>query len=149
METLTTLIFVALTAWTVPQAKAAKDLDHQVVDLQPWAEAMSDVCQNPRECLTLAATAYEETGMVRWAVDQKCNDGAWRRSHGMDKTCDGGKAIGAWQIWDDKGAPSLLGASPEIQASVALEKMRRRPQQWTTWAKASARAEAWLRAHPQ
>jgi len=110
----------------------------QTADLQPWISAITDVCQSRLECLQLAAIPFEETGFVPWAVDQSCNDRQWRAEHQMQRVCDGGWAIGPFQIHDQM----LLGASPEKQATEALEIMRRHPQAWTTWKRARALADS-------
>lgn len=127
-------ILAALVAWT-----------HQSPEtLKPWASAMADVCISHEECTRLAAQAFVETRFVSWAVDQSCNDAEWRRKHGRDRSCDGGLAVGPWQVQSTR----FLGASPEFQASVALEMMRHHPRLWTTWKAADAQTAWWLRAHP-
>jgi hypothetical protein len=110
--------------------------DPQIV----WAQAMGGVCVSKLECLRLAALAYEETRFAAWAVDQSCNDSEWRKTHKKDKVCDSGKAFGPWQVQDER----FRGASPEFQASVSLEMMRRYPESWTTKRKAWQRADAWV-----
>lgn len=129
-------ILVALIAWTHQSAET----------LKPWASAMADVCTSRQECVALASQAFVETRFAPEALDGRCNDRAWRAQqtswwHGA---CDGGVAQGAWQIHDDR----LRGASPEMQASVALEIMRRTPRAWTTWRAARSQAAWWLASHP-
>ena len=125
----------ALSGWTAKRT--------EVADLQPWISAMTDVCSSRQECVELAAIPFMETGFIQWAVDQSCNDAEWRRAHGKDKVCDVGWAIGPFQIHDQM----LRGASPEKQATEALEILRRRPQAWTTWTKAHQLAMRWLSTH--
>ena len=107
---------------------------------------MGDVCMSRDECVHMAALAFEESGFVPWALDQSCNDVAWRAAQvgWMRKACDIGFAFGPWQVHNSRFA----GASPEFQASVVLELMRHYPQGWTTWGRAHALAERWLRANP-
>lgn len=127
-------LLAVLLAWTRQPAE----------ELRPWADAMADVCDSPRECLRLAALAVEETAFQPWAIDGRCNDHEWRQAHQMHRACDSGRAFGPWQVWDARFA----GATPEFQASVALEMMRAHPQQWTTRRRAWRDAEAWLSIHP-
>jgi hypothetical protein len=62
----------------------------------------------------------------------------------MDRTCDGGRAVGPWQVHDAR----FLGAAPDFQAAEALAMLRQYPARWSTWARARERARAWLAAHP-
>jgi hypothetical protein len=126
------LLLAALIAWThLPAAT-----------LDPWAGAMADVCTGERECLTLAAQAFVEGGFSAPVLSGECNDAAWRaQQRGWWRhACDGGLAHGPWQLHDARAAH----ASPELQASVALETMRRHPRAWTTWRQARAQAEWWM-----
>ena len=114
--------------------------------MQPWADAMGDVCMSRDECIHMAAVAFEESGFVSWALDQSCNDSAWRAAQTgwLRKSCDLGFAFGPWQVHNSRFA----GASPGFQASVVLELIRHYPQGWTTWSRANALADRWLAAHP-
>jgi hypothetical protein len=138
----TAAILLALQTWT------AKTPERDRADLEPWASAIAGVCMTPRECTELAALAFEETGMVRYAVDEDCNDRSWRVAHHVERwgwpVCDAGTAFGPWQIHDER----LRGATPELQASVALSVLRRAPECWTTWKRARDLAARWLARHP-
>jgi hypothetical protein len=138
--TLAAYILWALTTWTSSRHIPAEQL-------QPWADAMAAVCQHTDECITLAALSFEETGYTPWAVDQSCNDEQWRnRQRGWIRAaCDGGAAFGPWQLHDSRAQ----NASPDIQASVALEFLRSRGiKQWTTWSRAQKLTAWWLQTHP-
>ena len=112
--------------------------------MQPWADAMGDVCMSRSECVHMAALAFMESGFVSWVLFQECNSQLWRAEHQMQKVCDNGYAYGPWQVHNSRFA----GASPEFQASVVLELIRHYPQGWTTWSRANALADRWLAAHP-
>ncbi len=129
----------ALRAWN-PSAPGASGK----APLDDWARAISGVCTNPAECMYLAALASEESRFVDWVVDQRCNDETWRQAHQSQRACDSGRAFGPWQVQDER----FRGTSPDFQASVVLTMFRDYPGRWATWKKASAVANAWLRAHP-
>ena len=115
-----------------------------VAELQPWADAMVDVCQSKLSCLRQASLAVQESHFAPHVVDQSCNDSVWRRTHRVDRICDGGKSYGPWQVMD----PKFQGADAAFQASVVAEMMKTRPEAWTTRAAAWNLADAWLAAHP-
>jgi hypothetical protein len=110
--------------------------------LEPWAHAIADVCASRRECILFAAQAHVESRFLPWVLDQRCNDPAWREAQRgwVRKSCDAGRAFGPWQVQDDR----FRGASPEFQASVALEMMRAHPELWTTSKAAQSHADWWL-----
>jgi hypothetical protein len=114
------------------------------VELEPWADAMADVCQSKVECTRLAALAVLESRFAPWVVDGSCNDTAWRQAHQMQKVCDGGKAQGAWQMQD----VPFAGAGAARQASAALFLMRSHPGQWATQRAAWKLADGWMAGHP-
>lgn len=130
--TLYQLILAALLVWTKQPAEA----------LEPWAGAMSVVCTSERECLLLAAQAFVEGGFTTPVLSGDCERAEWRAAqHGWWRhACDGGLAHGPWQLHD----PRAAHASPELQASVALETLRRSPRAWTTWREARAQVAWWL-----
>ena len=116
-------------------------------ELEPWADAMAGVCQGKRGCLREAATAVLESAFAPWVVDGSCQDPAWRRAHPRLPTCDGGRAVGPWQVHDAPSHPSLVGATPALQASGVWEMMQRHPESWATHKRAWALADAWLAGH--
>jgi hypothetical protein len=125
------LLLRALLAWHVSP---------EVADT--YAHAMADVCASRGECLRLASLAHLESAhFAPWVLDFRCNDAEWRHQQGgwIARSCDSGAAFGAWQIHD----PRLLGASPGVQASVALYHMRAHPRVWTTWTAAKSHAAWW------
>lgn len=132
---MTEYLLAALIAWTGQSPEA----------LRPWAEAMAAVCTSRVECIELAAQAQVETRFMPWVLDGSCNNPAWRISRrGWERNaCDGGLAYGPWQMHEER----LRGATPELQASVALETMRRAPGLWTTRKAARSHAAWWLRTH--
>jgi len=111
----------------------------------PWVAALAPLCDTREECLHVAALAVEETYFVSWVLDYSCNDAAWRRRMGRDKSCDEGRAVGPWQLLDMHG---LIGAAPSDHATFAVIFYRRSPRLWTTWRAADARAKHWLAHHP-
>lgn len=106
-----------------------------------WATAIAGVCTTRRECLELAAIASLESRFAPYVLDFSCNDERWRhRAAWSWHLCDDGKAYGAFQIQDS----SLLYASHELQASVALSILRTSPLRWSVWAKARALVDRWM-----
>jgi hypothetical protein len=125
-----------LVAWTGQPAEL----------LHPWALAIAGVCADRDECDMLASLGQVETRWLPWVLDGSCNSEAWRRAHRKDKVCDGGFAVGPWQLHETRGGAILRGAGPEAQAYEAVRRLRRRPEAWTTWRAAQAQA-AWWRLH--
>lgn len=132
--TFAALVLKALVLWT--SGSRAHPTEEA---LRPWADAMASVCMTERQCLEMAAVAVEETHFAAWAVDQSCNDAAWRARNQVHRVCDSGKAFGPWQVQDER----FRGASPEFQASVVAERLHRNPRAWTTWDAAQKRAASW------
>ena len=132
---LATYLLVALMTWTGKPAET----------LQPWSDAMAAVCDSKEECTLLAAQAFVESRFEPWVIDQSCNHREWRETHRgwLKKACDGGNAVGVWQIHDVR----LLGASPQEQAAEAVDWLRKRPHAWTTWRAARSHAAWWLSGH--
>lgn len=128
------IILAALVHWTSGRIPAET--------LEPWASAMVDACTSERECIQLAALAFEETGFSAPAIDGRCNDPAWRAAQRgwWRGSCDGGLAWGPWQLHD----AAAIGASPNEQALIAVAFLRQSPRAWTTWDRARALADRWL-----
>lgn len=106
--------------------------------LRPWANAIASAAPNRADAIWLASQASVETKFVAYVLDFKCNTEPGNYPMG---DCDRGVAVGPWQMHDKK----MLHASPVDQAERAIEWMRRRPRQWSTWRAARAQADAWLR----
>src|ERR1700722_5929618 len=94
----------------------------------------------PGEALLLLALAFEESRFAPFVDDFECNH--WKGW----KTCDSGKAWSIFQL------QMIVGESPpesrEEAAIEALRRLRTWPQGWTTYKKAHALAERWVRKHP-
>lgn len=132
--TLDAEVLLALERWTGQPDDA----------LVPWAHAIADGAADRREAVQLAAIAANESKMLPWVLDGRCNDAAWRatRSGWQRSSCDNGFAVSAFQ----RHSLALLGASPEAVVADAVKWLRAWPQAWTTWRAARAQADAWLAA---
>jgi hypothetical protein len=145
--TLAAAVFIALHAWApaVP-----------VATVQTFADAIALAAKahgyGERFALELAAVAVEESGLADYVLSGQCNDPDWRGSPEGKKamtrgSCDGGFAVGAWQIHARSGGPSvrdLLDVS--TAAGIAAVLWARSPYIWTTWPKATKRVAAWQTA---
>lgn len=138
----------------LPKALPAATLDVEVLaalrywtarptaELRPWARAIVGATRSRAEAIELASVAAVESRMLPWVIDGRCNRGSWRLGqHGwVRESCDGGWAVGPWQLHDQK----MLGASPDAQAREAATWYRAAPERWTTWRVAKAQVKAWL-----
>jgi hypothetical protein len=116
----------------------------------PYADALAAHCRSRRECLSLLAIAYWESGFSDFVLDFRCNDSAWRAKQKSEwlreKACDSGESVGPWQIHD----LAFVGSSPDKQATKAVELFRDSPARWTVWRRGWAQQQvtAWMGAHP-
>lgn len=83
---------------TLPQYRGDAHADPTVEDrarlLRPVAVAIADVSRNATEAAALVALGYHETAYARFVLDGVCYQGP------VGARCDGGKARGAWQVWN-------------------------------------------------
>lgn len=151
------LILVALLAWN-PAGNLGGRGSTTDATLRTWADAIAKQCASPRECLTLAALASEETRFAPYTLNGDCNNHDWRLAHKMDKACDGGEAYGPWSIhksaWysvdPDIAPPDTQNGAFDAPTHVwvAVRILRKRPMAWTTYRAATRDVDAWLAAHP-
>lgn len=151
--TIAAAVFSALHAWlpAVPIATVETFADAIAV-------ATDAAHHGERFALELAAVAVEESHLTDYVLSGQCNDPAWRRSpeglramaHDSRGNCDGGSAIGAWQVHTYPGGPSVRDLlDVHVAACIVARLWDASPYLWTTWARATKRVYLWqIQQHP-
>lgn len=111
-----------------------------------WGHALEVTCGNePKACALFVAQAFAEGGWAPYVLAGRCNDPKWLdRQKGCHIKggwcpCDGGNAIGPWQIHyqDDtinitRNKSQADWLSPEKGVQLAWECWRAHPGAWST-----------------
>jgi hypothetical protein len=122
------------------------------------ATAVEATGRDTRFAIEIAELAVEESGLAPWVLDGRCNDPKWRFSKEGKRTmhgtshCDGGLAVGAWQIHPDHGWVDANGFHPDLgylnlyDASLyVVSEWALHPQRWTPWKHVKEQAARWHR----
>jgi hypothetical protein len=146
MSTIYNLVFAALTTWAPKATPAVVEEIAEAI-----AESVQAVGRGEQTALELAALAVEETGLADYVVDGRCNRADWRASAEGRRVmrrgdCDGGHAVGVWQIHPVSGGPTAEALlDVHVAALFAARLWVRRPQAWTPWRLAVRMAREWRR----
>jgi hypothetical protein len=121
-------------------------------EIAGWLVYEAEVRKGPiQTALKIAAIGFEESLFARYVDSGACN-----RPPRRVLSCDSGAAWTPWQFHPDtlgdvfphplRGTDLL--ESRELQVRIAWDLIEKRPQAWTTLARAERRASRWMIAHP-
>jgi hypothetical protein len=112
--------------------------------------------RDTRFAIEIAELAAEESGLAPWVMDGRCNDPKWRFSKEGERLmkgtshCDGGLAVGAWQVHPEYGSFDAKGWHPELSllnlhdaALYVVSEWALHPQRWTPWKRVKQQAARW------